>query len=134
MLMVLVLVLMLVLVMVVVTSCAVIEREKQVRRNIHDFRRNSSVAYKYKDRPFKQKEASVEDRSPQTIVRSPSRDITDLAVRLFRVRYAARMRNAAAFQTLQSRCTVCASASSLLRRCIGRGERESFPVENPTED
>lgn len=57
----------------------------------------------------------VSVKSPQTIVRSSSRDITDLAVRLFRVRYAARMRKAAAFQALRSRCTTSRRAGASAR-------------------
>lgn len=48
------------------------------------------------------------DDRPEAIVEGHN---GDPAVRLFRVRYAMRMRNAAAFQALQSRCFVHASAS-----------------------
>jgi len=65
----------------------------------------------------------VSVKSPQTIVRSLSRDITDPAVRLFRVRYAARMRNAAAFQALQSRCTAPHRAGASARACTRAPER-----------
>lgn len=48
------------------------------------------------------------DDRPEAIVEGHN---GDPAVRLFRVRYAMRMRNAAAFQALRSRCFVHASAS-----------------------
>jgi len=78
----------------------------------------------------------VSVKSPQTIVRSSSRDITDPAVRLFRVRYAARMRNAAAFQALRSRCTTSrrAGASACDEESGRTSERERSATASPGDE
>jgi len=73
-------------------------------------------------------------KSPQTIVRSSLRDITDLAVRLFRVRYAMRMRNAAAFQTLQSRCIARRAAGASARRGERASERAKKKGASPDDE
>lgn len=89
------------------------QKERKKRARARNGRRGEMMREKEREKETgRDRGPQVSVKSPQTIVRSSSRDITDPAVRLFRVRYAARMRNAAAFQALRSRCTTSRRAGA----------------------